>query len=181
ISALDSRSVERDASREAIPSSAIRSGWSWRSIHRSSPIARTASVSPGRGPKVSRLRAWTIRASSSTVAVALGRPDAAPAGAARARARARPAALRHAVLMGFFLTFVWTLEGLPRLNREGARRTSPRSLCMYTNGRWVKAFPAGGGFPIRLRPVLAVILAASPFPLQAASSEPIVVIADHER
>ena len=52
---------------------------------------------------------------------------------------------------------------------------------MYTNGRWVKAFPAGGGFPIRLRPVLAVILAASPFPLQAASSEPIVVIADHER
>jgi N-acetylmuramoyl-L-alanine amidase len=52
---------------------------------------------------------------------------------------------------------------------------------MYTNDRWVKAFPAGGGVPIRFRSALVAILAATPLALLAASSEPVAIIVDHER
>src|SRR5262249_20803777 len=41
------------------------------SIHLSTPITRTFSRSPGRGPKVSRFRAWAARFSSSMRALSL--------------------------------------------------------------------------------------------------------------
>src|ERR1041385_2966056 len=71
-------SVRKGASRDSTAPSSIFSGWSCSSNHLSRPMARTRSTSPGRTPKVKRLRAWTMRLSSSicigAVAV-LGRFD----------------------------------------------------------------------------------------------------------
>jgi N-acetylmuramoyl-L-alanine amidase len=63
--------------------------------------------------------------------------------------------------------------------RPGVRTRAGREW-LYTNGRWVNAFPAGG-LPITLRSALAGTLAAAPFALLAASSEPVVVIVDQQR
>ena len=44
-------------SRDSIAASSSLSGWSCWSNQRSRPVFSTASISPGRGPKVNRLRA----------------------------------------------------------------------------------------------------------------------------
>ena len=51
-------------SRAAIAASGIRSGWSCWSTYRSTPIERTVSTSPARGPKPIRFSTWTIAWSS---------------------------------------------------------------------------------------------------------------------
>src|SRR5208282_2717275 len=57
-------SVEYCSSRSSSAESSIDSGWSCCSIHFSSPIFRTASTSPGRGPYENRFSAWRIASSS---------------------------------------------------------------------------------------------------------------------
>ena len=56
--------------------SAMWSGCNWRSIHFSTPILRTSSTSPGRAPKVSRLRACRIFCSESSLVS--NRPESSP-------------------------------------------------------------------------------------------------------
>src|SRR5829696_1774472 len=53
------------ATSASVFESSIFSGWSWRSIHRSTPSERTFSASPGRAPKARRLSTCWICSSGS--------------------------------------------------------------------------------------------------------------------
>src|SRR6202142_128246 len=69
ISRVSMRSVRKEVSLASRAASSIFSGWSCDSIHLSTPICATRSTSPGRGPNVRRLSAWTARRCSSMALV----------------------------------------------------------------------------------------------------------------
>src|SRR5439155_18615442 len=71
--------VSSGASRASRAELSILSGWSCCSIHLSTPILLTISISPGRGPKVRRFRACSARFSSSICGMAAAALDCAEA------------------------------------------------------------------------------------------------------
>src|SRR2546429_174857 len=96
--------VGKRASKESTSRSSIESGSSWRAIHPSTPIERTAASSPGRGPDARRLStrrprpsgpgAPTRRGAGATAGS--GGVEAAWGGANAAPAPARPRRVGHA-------------------------------------------------------------------------------------